>query len=673
MAWDGQTIKQAITLECATVLSGTGSRNNVPFPIIEAAFATSALDGGSDSMKSDGGDLRLYSDAAGLNRLPIDIITITTGVTPKLVMRLLVNITDVTADQTVYAAWGNGASTQPAVDAAYGQYATYPDLNSYLQATSGEMSERTGNHAWTVSNTLAVDPTTEDCPFSEAAYQAGGDYTYSDASAVAGLIASNDTSMLIYTKTNGYSSGYTGVCFSDDANSDELTLNPMDNALTSGGPRVRDASQGYNNMYVAHGSSKVNTWVHTGYHKRAIDDLALSVDGVEVDTYSNSSNAYDHTRLNIGSRRSSAPGYNKWCYAMFWDAAITQAYELTIVELDSDPANAVTAGTPEDISTTLVIADGTSAHTADNVVLVPETSLTIADGASTTSSDNVILGNIFPAQWTRKQKFEVDASRVPGISSHQNFVVKLVTQNIAEKNADAIDVLSNSAQNGGDDVYFTSDAEGLLRLDAHVSGSVNDADGNPHSANFVTNAVPANQDVDVFTRVTLNAISNTQFYMWYGNNAAVQPDGGAKYGNGSVWEHYTTPTGHLLTAYNNNLNNPTDFIISHLPEHLDSDTVLTINDGAHANRTDNVVLGGSGLIIADSTHAHSADNIAIELHLTIADSLHGHTADAITFAQSQLLNINEASHSHLADEPWVRVPPNTWAIQPKSTGIWEIQ
>lgn len=65
--------------------------------------------------------------------------------------------------------------------------------------------------------------------------------------------------------------------------------------------------------------------------------------------------------------------------------------------------------------------------------------------------------------------------------------------------------------------------------------------------------------------------------------------------------------------------------------------------------------GGSSvsLIVADATHAHTADGMVLtsSTALAVAEATHAHAADAITLAVGSVLTVAEASHAHAADSP----------------------
>jgi len=61
--------------------------------------------------------------------------------------------------------------------------------------------------------------------------------------------------------------------------------------------------------------------------------------------------------------------------------------------------------------------------------------------------------------------------------------------------------------------------------------------------------------------------------------------------------------------------------------------------------------GGTNLIIQDSIHGHSADNVDLtQLHqLTVQDSTHAQSSDNINLTQLHILNVDESAHSLASD------------------------
>lgn len=61
--------------------------------------------------------------------------------------------------------------------------------------------------------------------------------------------------------------------------------------------------------------------------------------------------------------------------------------------------------------------------------------------------------------------------------------------------------------------------------------------------------------------------------------------------------------------------------------------------------------GAINLVIAEASHGHAADNLALtQAHvLAILDAAHAHAADVLALTQSHVLVVSDALHAHLAD------------------------
>lgn len=84
----------------------------------------------------------------------------------------------------------------------------------------------------------------------------------------------------------------------------------------------------------------------------------------------------------------------------------------------------------------------------------------------------------------------------------------------------------------------------------------------------------------------------------------------------------------------------------------DDNVELDIADATHGHTAESLALTQANtLAIADAAHAHAAESLALvqESLLAIADALHGHTADGVLLVQEQLLAIADALHAHTAE------------------------
>lgn len=81
---------------------------------------------------------------------------------------------------------------------------------------------------------------------------------------------------------------------------------------------------------------------------------------------------------------------------------------------------------------------------------------------------------------------------------------------------------------------------------------------------------------------------------------------------------------------------------------------LVISDTVHGHTVDNVDLTEhKTLVVQDTTHAHTVDNVDItQQHLLVVqDTLHGQTVDSLTLTQGHILAIADTLHSQTADSP----------------------
>jgi hypothetical protein len=92
---------------------------------------------------------------------------------------------------------------------------------------------------------------------------------------------------------------------------------------------------------------------------------------------------------------------------------------------------------------------------------------------------------------------------------------------------------------------------------------------------------------------------------------------------------------------------------------------VLLYSGAHDDTTrqaiESALAGVYGLpvalVVADSTHAVTSDEVTLTAHgidavtLTVADAAHAHTADSPTLTQHHVLTVADAAHAHTADSP----------------------
>ena len=89
-----------------------------------------------------------------------------------------------------------------------------------------------------------------------------------------------------------------------------------------------------------------------------------------------------------------------------------------------------------------------------------------------------------------------------------------------------------------------------------------------------------------------------------------------------------------------------------LPASAGGSVSLIVADATHGHTADGLALTSStALSVAEATHAHAADNITLVVGsvLAIAEASHAHTADSLTLTAASALAVADAAHSHAAD------------------------
>jgi hypothetical protein len=141
---------------------------------------------GTRPAKSDGGDIRFATDAAGLTEIAVDLREWTPNNDPALAtceIALKIPFVDLSANTTIYLFWGNSAAEKPLPDSLYGQYNAYDsdyELVYSLSENSGSRFDRTSNQETLTPNST---PTAVDGVVGNAnSFDGLNDYLYSGTS-----------------------------------------------------------------------------------------------------------------------------------------------------------------------------------------------------------------------------------------------------------------------------------------------------------------------------------------------------------------------------------------------------------------------------------------------------------------------------------------------------------
>lgn len=138
------------------------SQSNVPLLITKslANFPSSMLDGGSTSALNGGGDIRVSTDTAGANQLPVEIVSCVTSATPasqELIM--WVRVPTVNNSEVIYITWNRAGQSQPPVTDTFGRNAVWQDYAVVLHLNDATtIIDSTGNQVPSITGTLSTTP-----------------------------------------------------------------------------------------------------------------------------------------------------------------------------------------------------------------------------------------------------------------------------------------------------------------------------------------------------------------------------------------------------------------------------------------------------------------------------------------------------------------------------------
>ena len=139
----------------------------------------------------------------------------------------------------------------------------------------------------------------------------------------------------------------------------------------------------------------------------------------------------------------------------------------------------------------------------------------------------------FPTGWNRKCSIVIQSSKVPADLS--NFPVLLTEDCLPSEMLDKDG--SYPALEGGADIRFTSDTEGVTPLHREVVSCVLDND-------------PSNATAEIWVNVpVVDHDANTTIYVWYNNASATEPDpDDADHGRHGVWDSNYKTVLHMIGA-----------------------------------------------------------------------------------------------------------------------------
>lgn len=424
-------------------------------------------------------------------------------------------------------------------------------------------------------------------------------------------------------------------------------------------------------------------------------DLRVVNSGVDLNTYGNTGRA---TAIEVGDT-----------LLVIQEASHLHAADNLAMNTDLTVAESLHAHTADNLAmdTNLTIAEAFHAHTADNItlegvilVLNPQSVITDTDGTTTTLSNYVVPAGddkILTVVVSNEGGSEIAASTVKhnGVDLTHRDSIALTSG--ASNSCEIWDLQLGSSTPSGDIVVVWDSSTNASGIGAVTLTEVN------QQAPEATNAATAAADTinTAITTITDSAIIVDGFSFGQGttdlSTITQGPDqvedisvqvGGSSLGlglsheqtssSGSYtlgWTNIATTAlryAHVLVAYEkasdvitliiaeathahsaDNLSMNTDLTVAealhdHTADNLAMNIDLVIDESFHAHAADNLLVQGN-LEIQEASHAHTADNIDIHVDLSINDALHAHTADNVVIEAGTLLIIQDATHAHEAD------------------------
>ncbi len=209
----GWSRKQAITINAAMV-DGTASLSNYPFLVTLDYLNTEVMDNGSNSARNGGGDLRFSSDAAGNNRLAIEVVefvTSSTAANRRCQVWVKIPSLSATTNTTIYLWYGNATAQQPLPNEAFGSQEVWADYEAVWHmendpSTSGpQIPDVTGNgHDLTSSGSMTSTDVVNGVIGNAISFDGSDDRFALASNAIINNGSFTITSWANYSGSNGY-------------------------------------------------------------------------------------------------------------------------------------------------------------------------------------------------------------------------------------------------------------------------------------------------------------------------------------------------------------------------------------------------------------------------------------------------------------------------------------
>lgn len=384
----------ALTIPAAKV-SGTLADKDVL--LVRASFPDEMFDpAGSNAVRTDGGDLRFYTDSAGTTELAREIKAFahdTSLGADDAVIQVWVKVPSLSSatDTTIYCQYGDDTLTDYAATDPFGRNAVWADAWLVAHLSSLSPIDSSGNETLTVSGS----PTLVPGPFGGLALDfSGSDRVSATGSSLVNLPTTHDFTVSFWTKKDNADFG-TEI---EDAaiawdGSDDLLLYPNSDA-GAGGLRVYWRDLGGN--ILGETGDLTADWVRNTLTSFAAGDHRTYRNGVQKETSSATGTAGPFSQFYIGGWAGSQHLDGAAAEVRAWKSARSAEWEATEYANQSDPAAFTTVGTPEDVggggaTYTLEAAQGSYVLTGQAAGLTAARKMAAAVGAFTLTGQDAGL------------------------------------------------------------------------------------------------------------------------------------------------------------------------------------------------------------------------------------------------------------------------------------------
>lgn len=683
---------QKITIQASKVAkSFTGSA--LPVPIRLSHLKTEIVDGGSNSALNGGGDLRISSDAAGENQLPLDVVEFVTNATEgnrRCHLWTLPETVSGSVDTDLYIWYNKAGESQPEAGDPFGRNAVWAneELVLVLENQGSTVVDRTGNHTVTKNGTFGSAEATG-LPFNGSSNWLSipdtGSLDFSSGYALRFLIDNCPTDtdydqliskplsgawgapylaygITIYPNTGGDDRNGVAVAWGTSSGS---YIDPTESEI--GRQDIRDGAQHY----------------LAGVYSDANNQNRMYVDGTLEQTVTDSG-ALDATTTDLLIGRNTLGGsFFEWFegdIAVAWvrENLVDTEQALTEYNMLSAPETFMIG----DLTTELVIQSALSGHTSENLTLTQGQVLIINDGLHSHAADDLTL--------TQTHILVID------VAGHDHSA-----DNLSLTSVHNLEIASSAHGHSADSLELVSAGELAIgsALHGHAADNVTLSQIHTLPVNSAAHSLTSD-NLDLTTNVVLDIEAATHSHVCDNIGLSVNylleidacshalASENMVLGQGHVVAIMDTV--HGLISDNLSINQVHVLSVDYANHALASDNIdllqnhiIQPNPCSHAHNADEVILvTGIGLDVNSGLSGHSADNISlfqnhvlsptsgiinlssdtltlsVNSYLEIQNISHNLNSDQVDFLQNHFLSINPCQHGHSADTITVVTAPD---------------